>query len=116
MTLDLTGLLPTPEEVNAFVQDTSPQAYEHLVDRLLASPAFGEQRARYWLDYARYADTYGLHFDNSRYIWAYRDYLIKVVQYQQAIRSVCQRANCRRSAAADATSIRSLPADTSAPG
>ena len=77
VTLDLTGLLPTPEEVNRFVQDSSPQAYEHLVDRLLASPAFGEQRARYWLDYARYADTYGLHFDNSRYIWAYRDYLIK---------------------------------------
>ena len=77
VTLDLTGLLPTPEEVNNFVQDSSPQAYEHLVDRLLASPAFGEQRARYWLDYARYADTYGLHFDNSRYIWAYRDYLIK---------------------------------------
>jgi hypothetical protein len=77
VTLDLTGLLPTPEEVNNFVQDTSPQAYEHLVDRLLASPGFGEQRARYWLDYARYADTYGLHFDNSRYIWAYRDYLIK---------------------------------------
>ncbi len=60
VTLDLTGLLPTPEEVNHFVQDSSPQAYEHLVDRLLASPAFGEQRARYWLDYARYADTYGL--------------------------------------------------------
>ena len=77
VTLDLTGLLPTPEEVNQFVKDSSPQAYEHLVDRLLASPAFGEQRARYWLDYARYADTYGLHFDNSRYIWAYRDYLIK---------------------------------------
>jgi hypothetical protein len=77
VTLDLTGLLPTPEEVNAFVADNSPQAYEHLVDRLLASPAFGEQRARYWLDYARYADTYGLHYDNSRYIWAYRDYLIK---------------------------------------
>ncbi len=77
VTLDLTGLLPTPEEVNQFVEDSSPQAYEHLVDRLLASPAFGEQRARYWLDYARYADTYGLHFDNSRYIWAYRDYLIK---------------------------------------
>ena len=77
VTLDLTGLLPTPEEVNAFVQDSSPLAYEHLVDRLLASPAFGEQRARYWMDYARYADTYGLHYDNSRYIWAYRDYLIK---------------------------------------
>ena len=77
VTLDLTGLLPTPEEVNAFVADSSPQAYEHVVDRLLASPAFGEQRTRYWLDYARYADTYGLHYDNNRYIWAYRDYLIK---------------------------------------
>ncbi len=77
VTLDLTGLLPTPQEVNNFVQDSSPQAYENLVDRLLASPAFGEQRARYWLDYARYADTYGLHYDNNRYIWAYRDYLIK---------------------------------------
>jgi Protein of unknown function (DUF1553)/Protein of unknown function (DUF1549)/Planctomycete cytochrome C/Concanavalin A-like lectin/glucanases superfamily len=77
VTLDLTGLLPTPAEVNAFVQDQSPQAYEHVVHRLLASPAFGEQRARYWLDYVRYADTYGLHFDNNRYIWAYRDYLIK---------------------------------------
>ena len=77
VTLDLTGLLPTPAEVNAFIGDDSPQAYEHLVDRLLTSPAFGEQRARYWLDYARYADTYGLHYDNNRYIWAYRDYLIK---------------------------------------
>jgi Protein of unknown function (DUF1553)/Protein of unknown function (DUF1549)/Planctomycete cytochrome C/Concanavalin A-like lectin/glucanases superfamily len=77
VTLDLTGLLPTPREVDNFVQDPSPQAYEQLVDRLLASPAFGEQRARYWLDYARYADTYGLHYDNNRYIWAYRDYLIK---------------------------------------
>jgi hypothetical protein len=77
VTLDLTGLLPTPAEVKAFVRDGSPEAYEHLVDRLLASPAFGEQRARYWLDYARYADTYGLHFDNSRDIWPYRDYLIR---------------------------------------
>ncbi len=77
LSLDLTGLLPAPAEVDAFVRDSSPQAYEHLVDRLLASPSFGEQRARYWMDYARYADTYGLHFDNSRYMWPYRDYLIK---------------------------------------
>jgi len=77
VTLDLTGLLPTPAEVRAFVKDTSPQAYEHLVDGLLARPAFGEQRARYWLDYARYADTYGLHYDNSRDIWPYRDYVIR---------------------------------------
>jgi hypothetical protein len=77
VTLDLTGILPTPEEVQAFVSDSSPDAYEHLVDRLLAQPTFGEQRARYWLDYARYADTYGLHFDNSRDIWPYRDYVIR---------------------------------------
>jgi hypothetical protein len=77
VTLDLTGLLPTPGEASAFSNDRSPDAYEHLVDRLLASPAFGEQRARYWLDYARYADTYGLHYDNSRDIWPYRDYVIR---------------------------------------
>ena len=77
VTLDLTGLLPTPAEVTAFEKDASPDAYEHLVDRLLASPRYGEHRARYWLDYARYADTYGLHFDNSRDIWPYRDYLIR---------------------------------------
>jgi len=77
VSLDLTGLLPTPEEVQAFVSDSSPGAYERVVDRLLARPTFGEQRARYWLDYARYADTYGLHFDNSRDIWPYRDYVIR---------------------------------------
>jgi Protein of unknown function (DUF1553)/Protein of unknown function (DUF1549)/Planctomycete cytochrome C/Concanavalin A-like lectin/glucanases superfamily len=77
VTLDLTGLLPTPDEVDAFLKDRSPDAYEHLVDGLLARPTFGEQRARYWLDYARYADTYGLHFDNSRDIWPYRDYVIR---------------------------------------
>ena len=77
VTLDLTGLLPTPAEVKAFEKDASPQAYEHLVDGLLARPAYGEERARYWMDYARYADTYGLHYDNSRDIWPYRDYLIR---------------------------------------
>ena len=77
VTLDLTGLLPTPVEVNSFVRDTSPEAYERLVDGLLARPGFGEDRARYWLDYARYADTYGLHYDNNRHAWPYRDYLIR---------------------------------------
>jgi len=77
VTLDLTGLLPTPAEVKAFVDDNSPDAYEHLVDGLLARPTYGEQRARYWLDYARYSDTYGLHFDNSKDIWPYRDYVIR---------------------------------------
>jgi hypothetical protein len=77
VTLDLTGLLPTPEEVRAFVKDTSPDAYEHLVDGLLSRPTYGEERARHWLDYARYADTYGIHLDNSRDIWPYRDYVIR---------------------------------------
>ena len=73
VTLDLTGLLPAPAEVSGFVKDNSPQAYERLVDGLLARPSYGEARARYWLDYARYAGTYGLHFDHSRDIWPYRD-------------------------------------------
>ena len=77
LTLDLTGLLPTLKEVQDFKTDPSPNAYERVVDRLLASPAYGEQRARYWLDYARYADTYGLHYDNTRHVWPYRDYLIR---------------------------------------
>ncbi|HEY1172098.1 MAG TPA: DUF1553 domain-containing protein [Verrucomicrobiae bacterium] len=77
VTLDLTGLPPTSEEVEAFVADKSKDAYEKLVARLLASPAFGEHRARYWLDAARYADTHGLHFDNYREMWPYRDWVIK---------------------------------------
>ena len=77
VTLDLTGLLPTPEEVEAFVNDPSPDAYERVVDRLLASPRFGEHRAHYWLDYVRYGDTHGLHNDNYRDIWPYRDYVIR---------------------------------------
>jgi cytochrome c553 len=76
VTLDLTGLPPAPAEVDAFIRDTSPNAYEKVVDRLLASPHYGEQRARYWLDAARYADTNGYHFDNYREIWPYRDWVI----------------------------------------
>jgi len=77
VTYDLIGLPPTPEEVDAFVQDRSPGAYEKLVDRLLASPGFGEHRAHYWLDLARYGDTHGLHLDNYRSVWPYRDYVIR---------------------------------------
>ncbi|HEY1108319.1 MAG TPA: DUF1549 domain-containing protein, partial [Opitutaceae bacterium] len=76
-TFDLTGLPPTPEEVETFVADKSPDAYGKVVDRLLASPRYGEHRARYWLDYVRYADTHGIHIDNYRSIWPYRDYVIK---------------------------------------
>ncbi|MGA2502212.1 MAG: DUF1549 domain-containing protein, partial [Tepidisphaeraceae bacterium] len=74
--LDATGLPPTPAEVETFLQDLSPNAYERMVDRYLASPHYGEHRARYWLDAARYGDTNGLHFDNYREIWPYRDWVI----------------------------------------
>jgi hypothetical protein len=75
--LDLTGLPPTRQELDSFLADASPDAYEKLVDRLLASPHWGEHRARYWLDAARYADTHGLHFDNYREMWSYRDWVIE---------------------------------------
>ena len=74
--LDLLGLPPPPAEVEAFVADAAPDAYEKFVNRLLLSPYWGEHRARFWLDAARYADTHGLHFDNYREIWAYRDWVI----------------------------------------
>ena len=77
LSLDLTGLPPRPAEVEAFVDDTSPDAYEKFVDRLLASPHWGEHRGRYWLDAARYADTHGIHFDNYREMWPYRDWVIE---------------------------------------
>ena len=83
VTLDLTGLPPTPEEVDAFLADTRPDAYGQAVDRLLASPAYGEQQARYWLDAARYADTHGIHIDNYRSIWPYRDWVIKAFNANQ---------------------------------
>lgn len=76
VSLDLTGLPPTPEEADAFVKDTAPDAYEKLVDRLLAQPAFGEHWARFWLDLARYADSAGYADDPARTIWKYRDYVI----------------------------------------
>ena len=76
VTLDLTGLPPTLEEVDAFLADRSPQAYEKVVDRLLRSPRYGEHMARFWLDAARYGDTHGLHLDNYREIWPYREWVI----------------------------------------
>jgi len=77
--LDLTGLLPTPQEVEAFLKDDSPAAYEKLVDRLLASPHYGERQARHWLDLARYADSNGYTVDGARPIWAYRDWVINAL-------------------------------------
>lgn len=76
LSLDLTGLPPEPDLVESFARDRSADAYEKLVDRLLASPRYGEHRARYWMDAARYADTHGYHFDNFRDIWPYRDWII----------------------------------------
>ncbi len=75
-TLDLTGLLPSPMEVEDFLKDGSPTAYEKVVDRLLASPHYGERQARHWLDLARYADSNGYTIDGPRHIWAYRDWVI----------------------------------------
>lgn len=78
LSLDLTGLPPCPEEVEQFVSDPSPRAYEALVERLLASPHYGERWARHWLDLARYADTSGFHNDLDRpQAWKYRDYVIR---------------------------------------
>jgi len=76
-TLDLTGLLPDPVDVEAFAKDPSDAAYKAYLEKLFASPAYAEDRARHWLDYSRYADTHGLHFDNVRSIWPYRDYVIR---------------------------------------
>ncbi len=77
LALDLTGLPPEPELVEAFVADQAADAYEKLVERLLNSPHWGEHRGRYWLDAARYADTHGIHFDNYREMWSYRDWVIR---------------------------------------
>ncbi len=76
VSFDLTGLPPAPERVAAFIADTAPDAYEKYVDELLKTPQWGEHRGRYWLDYARYADTHGAHFDNFREMWSYRDWVI----------------------------------------
>ncbi|MDB5390299.1 MAG: hypothetical protein JWM11_5945, partial [Planctomycetaceae bacterium] len=72
----LTGLPPTPQEVAAFETDVAPNAYENMVDRYFQSPRYGEEQARNWLDVARYADTHGLHLDNERSMWQYRDWVV----------------------------------------
>jgi hypothetical protein len=79
-TIDLTGLQPTPDEIQQFLNDQSPNAWEKVVDRLLASPAYGERWARHWLDVARYADSNGFKADETRpNIWRYRDYVIQAL-------------------------------------
>jgi mono/diheme cytochrome c family protein len=77
LSFDLRGLPPTPAEVDQFLADRRPDAYERLVDRLLDSPHYGEHMAKHWLDVARYADTHGMHLDNERQMWAYRDWVVK---------------------------------------
>lgn len=79
LTFDLLGLPPTPEEVQQFLADTSPNAYEKLVDRLLSSPHYGERWGRHWLDAARYADSNGYTIDGSRNMWHYRDWVINAL-------------------------------------
>ncbi len=80
VTYDLTGLPPTPEQVRSFEADPSPQAYEHLVDRLLASPRYGERWARHWLDVSHYGDTHGYDKDKPRLnAWPYRDWVINAL-------------------------------------
>ncbi len=81
--LDLIGVPPTPAEVDEFVNDPSLDAYEQLVDRLLASPAYGERWARRWLDLARYADTNGYEKDRTRNVWPYRDWVINAINADQ---------------------------------
>lgn len=77
VTFDLTGLPPTQQELTAFLADKSSNAYEKVVDRLLASPQYGERMAMQWLDFARYADTHGYHIDSARDMWIWRDWVIK---------------------------------------
>ena len=77
VTFDLTGLPPTLEELDAFLSDSSPQAWETLVDRLLKSPHFGQRMASDWLDVARYADTFGYQVDRDRFVWPWRDWVIR---------------------------------------
>ncbi|MCR9247410.1 MAG: PSD1 and planctomycete cytochrome C domain-containing protein [bacterium] len=77
VTLDLTGLPPTADELRAFLADESKDAYGRVVDRLLTSSAFGEHMARFWLDASRYGDTHGLHLDNYREMWPFRDWVVR---------------------------------------
>src|SRR5262249_8299438 len=77
VSLDLTGLPPTPQEVAAFLNDKSPDAYEKVVDRLLASPRYAEKQTMHWLDAVRYGDTAGFHGDNALPAWPYRDYVLR---------------------------------------
>ena len=99
-TFDLTGLPPTPAEIDAFEKDRSPDAFAKVVDRLLASPRYGERWGRYWLDVARYADTKGYVFVEERrygYSYTYRDWVIRAFNEDLPVRSIHRSADCGRS-------------------
>ena len=96
---DLLGLPPQPDDVDEFLADTSPDAYERLIDRLLASSHYGERWARHWLDAAGYADSEGATTQDAIRTWSYkyRDYVIRAFELGQTIRSFRSRAIGRRS-------------------
>ena len=97
LSFDLTGLPPTPAEIAAFVAAPAPDAYERLVDRLLASPRYGEQWGRHWLDVVRFAETEGFEYDRARPgAWRYRDYVIRRFHRGQALRPFRPGATGRR--------------------
>ena len=99
VTFDLTGLPPEPGEIDAFLRDKSPEAYEKVVDRLLASPHYGERWALRWLDVVRYADTNGYELDAERpHAWRYRDYVVQAFNtdkpYDRFLKSRSPAMNC----------------------
>ena len=94
--MDLIGLPPTPAETADYLADASPHAWEHLIDKLLASPHYGERWGRHWLDVARYADSNGFEHDYDRpNAWRYRDYVIRAFNQGHSVRPLSCRTDCR---------------------
>ena len=113
VTLDLTGLPPTPEEIDAFLADASPDAYEQARGPAARLPRYGERMAWDWLDAARYADTNGYQGDDERTMWPWRDWVVDAFNRQPAVRPVHRLATRRRPAAGrDARAEYSPPAST----
>ncbi len=109
LSLDLIGLPPPIAEVDAFLADKSEQAYEKVVDRLLASPHYGERWGRHWLDAARYADSDGFEKDKSRQVWFYRDWVINALNRDLPYDQFIIEQTGRRPAARTRRRIRSWP-------